>query len=138
MAQGLAVRLLQGDVESAKSYYAYQSGLPQAEVDQKVMQLKADFDAAVKRAGEKTAHAVGDAGLAFFIVLLAGVIASMFGGRTAAHSNNERPFYVRETVTPAFAALRSERGSVVPYIFGWLLGVPVSILFLIAILRSVF
>lgn len=34
--------------------------------------------------------------------------------------------------------IKSENGSVVPYIFGWLLGVPVSILFMIAILRTVF
>ena len=34
--------------------------------------------------------------------------------------------------------LKSEQGSAIPYIFGWLLGVPVSILFMIAILRTVF
>ena len=34
--------------------------------------------------------------------------------------------------------LKSEKGSVAPYILGWLLGVPVSILFMIAILRTVF
>ena len=34
--------------------------------------------------------------------------------------------------------VKSEEGSVVPYLLGWLLGVPVSILFMIALLRTVF
>ena len=139
VAQELSVRLLQGDVESAKSYYAYQTDLPQAEVDQKVVQLKNDFDAAMKRAGEKTAHAVGDTGLCLFIVFLAGLIAAVMGGRTGAHQNITRPFAKRETETSSgFVGLQSQRGSVAPYIFGWLLGVPVSILFLIAMLRTIF
>jgi hypothetical protein len=33
--------------------------------------------------------------------------------------------------------LSNEKGSVLPYIFGWLLGVPTSILFLIFIFRSI-
>jgi hypothetical protein len=32
--------------------------------------------------------------------------------------------------------LKSESGSALPYIFGWFMGVPVSILFLIFLVRS--
>ncbi len=34
--------------------------------------------------------------------------------------------------------IKSENGSALPYVAGWLLGVPTSILFLIFILRSIF
>lgn len=140
VAQGLAVRLLQGDTESAKNYYAYQSGLPQAEVDQKVAQLKADFDAALKTAGEKAANAVGDTGLSMFVVFLAGLIGAVVGGRVGAHANNDRPFAVTDRASAAYGTpvLANQRGGVMPYVFGWLLGVPVSILLLIAMLRAIF
>jgi hypothetical protein len=32
----------------------------------------------------------------------------------------------------------NKRGSVLPYVVGWLLGVPVSILFLVYLVRAVF
>lgn len=139
---GLSARLIEGDTESAKNYYAYQTGLAPAEVDAKVSQLKSEFDAAVKRAAEKTAHAVGDTGLMTFVVVLLGLIAAGIGGRTGARTNFQRPFakvsQKVETNAQGFVGLRTERGSALPYIFGWLLGVPVSVLFLIAILRSIF
>ncbi len=96
VAQGLAVRLLQGDTESAKAYYAYQTGLPAAEVDVKIAKLKTDFDQAVKTAAEKSAHAVGDAGLMLFVLFLVGLAGAIVGGRVGAHANNTRPFAVRE------------------------------------------
>ncbi len=138
--QGLTLRLIRGDTDSAKNYLAYQSGLAPAEVDAKVTQMKSDFDVAMKRAGEKTAHAVGDAGLMLFVVVLIGLISGALGGRTGAHTNVQRPFAKKtvESSVPVFGGLQTQRGSVVPYIFGWLLGVPVSILFLIALLRTVF
>ena len=92
VAQGLTVRLLQGDTESAKSYYAYQTGLSQTEVDTKVTQLQNDFNAAVKKAEEKTAAAVGDAGLTLFVLFLVGLGAALFGGRVGAQANVQRPF----------------------------------------------
>ena len=41
----------------------------------------------------------------------------------------------RDTVS---APVANEQGSALPYIFGWLLGVPVSLLMLIALVRAVF
>lgn len=140
VAEGLAVRLLQGDTQSAKSYYAYQSGLSEAEVSARVDQLKAQFDATAKEVGDKAAKAVAATGLSIFVLFVVGVVSALFGGRVAAHSNVERPLTVHEDYTstshaPMFA---NQRGSAMPYIFGWLLGVPASILFLIFALRAVF
>jgi hypothetical protein len=97
VAEGLSVRLLQGDTESAKAYYAYQTGLSQSEVDAKVTQMQNDFNAALKRAEEKTAHAVGDAGICLFVLCVAGLIASLIGGHTGAQANTERPFVTNES-----------------------------------------
>jgi hypothetical protein len=118
---------------------AYQTGLPQTAVDAKVRQLTNDFNAAVKRVGEKAAHAAGDAGWAMFVLLIAGLCGSAFGGRTGALANNQRPFARSYgVIAPKFQATFSEHGSVLPYVAGWLLGVPISILFLIALFRTVF
>lgn|GEM_PF-672698 len=92
VATGLGARLLEGDVLSAKAYYAYQSGLPQAEVDARINQLQADFEQASKAAAESAARGVADAGWALFALFLVGLIAAVMGGRIGAHSNFTRPF----------------------------------------------
>ncbi len=136
--EGLTVRLLQGDVESAKSYYAYQTGLSGAEVDTKIAQLKTDFDQAAKTVGEKAARAASDLGWSLFVTFLVGLVGALIGGRVGAHANIDRPLVVEASRPVRPSVLATERGSMVPYLFGWLLGVPTSILFLIFILRSVF
>jgi hypothetical protein len=139
VAQGLTARLLQGDTESAKNYMAYQTGLSRSDVDIKIAELKIQFDAATKSIAEKTSRAVGDTGISFFVIFLVGLIGAVVGGRVGSHSNFERPFSRSAAkVSSVFSPLVSEQGSVVPYIFGWLLGVPFSILLLIAMFRSIF
>jgi hypothetical protein len=141
VAQGLAARLLAGETDSAKSYYAYQTGLPQAEADAKVNQLKGDLDNAVKITAERTARVIADTGWSLFVTFLVGLIAAVIGGRVGAHANVERPFAAQSTspvIAPRGFAMATENGSVLPYFVGWLFGVPVSILFLIALLRTVF
>ena len=98
VAQTLAVRLLQGDTESAKSYYAYQTGMTNAEADAKFAQMKAEFDQKVKVVAEKAANAVADAGWSLFVTFVVGLISAVIGGRIGAQANNKRPMMVRETV----------------------------------------
>lgn len=131
VVEGLAVRLLKGDVDSAKSYYAYQTGLSTTEVDTKINQAKTEFDATVKEIGVETAEAVQAVGWALFVMFLVGLLGAIFGGRTGARGNVERPL-------AADPILHNQRGDILPYLFGWILGVPVSILFLIFVLRSIF
>ena len=128
VAQGLYVRLMQGNVDSATTYLAHQTGQSPEAIKSKVTEAKAEFDESVKRAGEKSARALADASLCLVVVLLAGLIGATVGGRVGAHSNADRPL----------AVLNNQRGSMLPYVAGWLFGVPVSVLFLIAVLRSVF
>ncbi len=91
VAQGIALRLLQGDTDSAKNYYAYQTDRTPAEADAKFAQMKAEFDQKIKVASEATANAVADAGWSLFVTFLVGLIAAVIGGRSGAHANTERP-----------------------------------------------
>jgi hypothetical protein len=97
VAQGLAVRLMRGETESAKSYYAYQTGLTQAEVDSRFAQMKSDFDLKMKAAGESAANAIADAGWSLFVTFLVGLIAAVVGGRVGAQANNRRPIAVQQS-----------------------------------------
>ncbi len=143
VAEGLTVRLAQGDVESAKSYYAYQTGQTKAQVSAKIEQLKLQFDRTAKDVGEKAAAFLGGTGLSLFFVFLVGFVSAGIGGRIAAHSNAERPLTVEgafeEPVTITRAQIfANQHGSAFPYILAWLLGVPASLLILIAMFRAAF
>jgi hypothetical protein len=91
VSQELAMRLAEGNIQSAKDYFAYQTGLSPAEVDTKVTELKTEFDQAAKLAGEKLATAVAEAGWSLFAILMVGLLGAVAGGLTAAIVNGERP-----------------------------------------------
>jgi hypothetical protein len=142
VAEGLTARLIQGDTESAKSYYAYQTGMTGAEVDAKIAQLQADFNRAAKDVGDKAAAVTSATGWSLFVTFIVGLIGALFGGRVAAQANMTRPLTVETEMevqsSYRVGVLANQRGSAMPYIFAWILGVPASILFLIYCLRAVF
>lgn len=111
VAEGITTRLLQGDVASAKSYYAYQTGMSEAEVSANIDALNARFEAVVKEVGNKAATAAAATGFTLFILYVLGAVAAMFGGRVAAHANVARPIaseeaYVTTNHGPMFAHQR--------------------------------
>ena len=72
------------------------------------------------------------------MTFVVGLLGALIGGRVGAHANLTLPLTAEQSVPYRRSVLASERGSALPYLFGWLLGVPTSILFLIFILRSIF
>lgn len=142
VSEGITARLLQGDVESAKAYYAYQTGQTKAEVSARIDQLKAEFDRTAKDVGEKAAAVIAGTALSLFVTFLVGFVAAGIGGRVGAHSNTEKPLTAEDTYIAPTAShtttFAGQRGSAMPYVLGWMLGVPASILFLIFALRTVF
>jgi hypothetical protein len=100
--QGLALRLGRGDTQSAKSYLAYQTGQPEAEVSAKIDQAKADFDQTVKVVGEKAAAAVSTAGWSLFVTFFVGLLSALIGGRVAVHANVERPLQLEARTQSSF------------------------------------
>jgi hypothetical protein len=99
VAEGIAVRLLKGDVESAKSYYAYQAGITKAEASAKINQMQAEFEATAREVGETAARAVAQTGVSLFIMFVIGLVSALFGGRLAAHENVERPLTENDVYT---------------------------------------
>ena len=91
VVNGLAIRFGQGDVQSAKNYFAYETGMSASEVDAKFSEMQAKFEAAAKTVGEKTAQVVAAAGWSLFVTFLVGLAAALIGGRVGAHANVDRP-----------------------------------------------
>jgi enamine deaminase RidA (YjgF/YER057c/UK114 family) len=86
VAQGISARLLRGDTEGAKRYYAYQTGQTPAEAEAKVNQLKAQLD----QAAENAAGAAAAIGWTLFVVFSVSLLAAMLGGYEAAGANMKR------------------------------------------------
>jgi hypothetical protein len=120
VSEGIAVRLLQGDTEGAKSYYAYQSGLSRAEVNSRIDNLQAEFTRVTKEVGDVAAEAAAATGISLFILFVAGVASAVFAGRMASQSNVKLPLeaqdvYSTNNHTPMFA---NQRESTVTTITG--------------------
>jgi hypothetical protein len=91
VAEGLAVRLMRGNTQSATAYLAYQTGQTEPQVSARVTQLQSEFDAKAKIVAEKTANAVAGAGWSLFVTLLVGILGAAIGGWAAAKENSLHP-----------------------------------------------
>lgn len=100
--EGLAIRLLQGKPDSAKSYLAFQTSLTEAEVDARMARLQAEFELNAKAAADATAKGIAAAGWSLFLTFLVGIAASIVGAVTAAKLNSHMPI-----ARPAAAPVRT-------------------------------
>lgn len=91
VTQGLTVRLLRREVNSAKNYLAYQSDLTAAQVDSRINGIENDFNSALQNVTTKAAQATSAAGLSVFIVMLFGVFTAITGGSMGARLNQSSP-----------------------------------------------
>lgn len=91
VATGLASRLIRGDVDSAKTYLAYQAGISQAEADRRIAVLRQRVDQAVVQAREAAARGLQAAGWTIFLTLLIGGAAAISGGALGSMANVRRP-----------------------------------------------
>ena len=95
------------------------------------------------------ANAVADAGWSLFATFVVGLIGAALGGRTAAHANVQRPIHRAVGVSGGSSGntntgmgfnpnspAANVKGSAAPYVLGWFMGVPASVLFLIFVLRG--
>lgn len=104
--QGLSARVIQGDFSSAKTYLAYQTGVSENEVSDKINQMQMQFTEIAKKAGEASSKAVAAAGWTVFITLVAGLISAAIGGMAGNHANLVHPLAtprLRGTLNPARA-----------------------------------
>ena len=89
VSKGVASRLLRGEEQSAKSYLAYQAGIPVSEVDQKINTAKAKMDEAAAKLRESTASVMKATGWSLFVMMVLGMMASGLGGLLATKCNEK-------------------------------------------------
>lgn len=78
--QGVAVRLLRGNVEAAKNYLAMQAGISPFDAEQRLSNLQAELDQVATEIGTTAAQVAQAAGWILFGALLLGTIAAVIGG----------------------------------------------------------
>lgn len=103
VATGLASRLIRGDVDSAKTYLAYQAGISQAEADRRIATLRERVDQAMVQARETAARGLQAAGWTIFLTLLVGGAAAISGGALGSMANVRKPLEEVERAAVGFA-----------------------------------
>lgn len=88
---GVATRLMQGNTQEATAYLARQTGIDQAEANQRIDQLRAEVNRAAVAAREATADALQASGWALLALVVFGAMAGAAGGALGSRSNFRRP-----------------------------------------------
>lgn len=97
VVSGLATRLLRGQTDSAKAFFAYETGQSEADATARFEQLQNEFMASAREAGVQTSRSIADAGWSLFVTLIVGLIAAVYGGRVGAQANASRPLVSADT-----------------------------------------
>ena len=95
VAQGLATRLVQGDVQGAQTYLSRQSGITQAEAQTRINQLQSQLTGYIDRVKEAAAGALRSLGWSLFLMVALGGLAAVGGGALGSVANFRKPL-IRE------------------------------------------
>lgn len=98
VAAGVSTRLLRGDREGAKNYFARQADLTPAEADARIAVMKQRMDESLVKARDASATALKTAGWSLFVMITLSAIASVLGGLLGAQVNLRRTLDVSEAV----------------------------------------
>lgn len=91
VAQGLASRLIQGDVEGAKGYLSRQSGITEAEAETRINQLQTKVTGYTDKVKEATGNALQSLGWSLFLMVALGALSSVAGGALGSVANFRKP-----------------------------------------------
>lgn len=91
VAQGVASRLLVGDLDSLRSYVSREANVSEEEVRARIEEAGAQVRSYLSETYETAARALAGAGLALFILLVIGTLGSILGGWLGAHRNVRKP-----------------------------------------------
>lgn len=95
VAQGVATRLMRGDVQGAQTYLSRQSGITEAEAQLRINQLEAQVSSYVEEAKAAGANALQSMGWSLFLMVVLGGISAAAGGGLGAVANFRKPL-IRE------------------------------------------
>ncbi|MFP5384860.1 MAG: hypothetical protein ACLGHN_02190 [Bacteriovoracia bacterium] len=96
VAQGIATRLLRGDTEGARSYLVRQSGITEAEAQQRIDQLRNTLNSYIEDVRNATATALRSLGWSLFLMVVLGALAAVAGGALGSVANFRKPL-IRES-----------------------------------------
>lgn len=96
VVQGIAVRLIQGDTEGAKSYLVSQSNLTEAEADRVISDVEQNIGPTLERVGTTGATVLSAVGWTLFFSLVLGTLCASLGGATGAKSRLSKPISARD------------------------------------------
>jgi hypothetical protein len=88
---GVVSRLASGNSEGAKSYLANQAGMTRAEADQRINQISAQLNSALKDAGVAAGRVVSTVGWTLFGLIILGSLFSCLGGALGSRANFRHP-----------------------------------------------
>lgn len=95
---GVATRLVQGDVEGAKTYLSAQTGISRAEANRRIDQLQAQVNQAMTQAQATAANALQGVGWSLFVTIVLGAAAAIGGGALGSRANVRKPLAAGEQV----------------------------------------
>lgn len=91
VVRGVAIRVIQGDLDRASAYLARQANISETEAEARIEMARAEVEAILSEAGETTARALAAAGWALFAVMVIGSLAALGGGVLGSRVNVKRP-----------------------------------------------
>lgn len=91
VAAGVSTRLLRGDMDSATTFLASQSGISREEALGRLQMLTLEFQAMMNEAGQRAASVARNVGWTAFGSMLLGAICAMLGGALGAQLNLRKP-----------------------------------------------
>lgn len=90
--QTVAVRLVTGDVQGAKTYLSNQTNLSPQEIDQAVTQIQSRLQTVAAGATGQIGSAIEAAGWALFISIVLGSAAALGGGAAGGRASHRKPY----------------------------------------------
>lgn len=94
--QGVATRILQGNMESARNYLTDQANITQQEADQLIQTLNTQLQQQLATIAETSGDVVSAVGWVLFFTLGLGALAGIVGGGLGSHENEKHPLSNRE------------------------------------------
>jgi hypothetical protein len=96
VASGLVSRLIQGNVDGARTYLVNQTGISQAEAQARISQLQSQVTQVIDKTKNAAATGLKSTGWALFLMVTMGALAAIGGGALGSRANFRKPLSKEE------------------------------------------
>lgn len=98
VAQGVAIRLINGNTEGAKNYLAREAGISPGEANTRLTQLNAEVQRRMDEAKVAAAKALQSTGWTLFLLVVLGGASAIGGGALGSRANFRKPLSTSQAV----------------------------------------